>query len=48
MDVVGDQQVLYGSDCWWTPSVAVGKQLKLIDESWRALTIANAGRFLQA
>jgi predicted TIM-barrel fold metal-dependent hydrolase len=48
VDVVGHEQVLYGSDYCWTPSVAVGMQVKLIDERWRALTTANASRFLQA
>jgi 6-methylsalicylate decarboxylase len=48
VDVVGDRQVLYGSDYCWTPSVAVGMQVQTIDQSWRALTTANAARFLQA
>jgi 6-methylsalicylate decarboxylase len=48
VDVVGERQVLYGSDYCWTPSVAVGMQLESIDAKWRALTSANAARFLLA
>jgi predicted TIM-barrel fold metal-dependent hydrolase len=48
VEVVGDQQVLYGSDYCWTPAAAVGMQVAALDEHahWRALTTANAARFL--
>jgi predicted TIM-barrel fold metal-dependent hydrolase len=46
VDAVGDQQVLYGSDYCWTPSVAVGMAARQLDDHWRTLTTANAARFL--
>jgi 6-methylsalicylate decarboxylase len=46
VDLVGDRQVLYGSDYCWTPAVAVGMALGGVDEHWRALTAANAQRLL--
>lgn len=48
VDAVGEHQVLYGSDYCWTPSAAVALQVAAVDEhaGWRALTTANAARFL--
>jgi predicted TIM-barrel fold metal-dependent hydrolase len=49
-DVVGTERILYGSDSCWTPAFAVGQQVAALDADtetdWRALTTANAQRFL--
>lgn len=47
----GDQRVLYGSDCCWTPAAAVMSHVQAIDtaiqpdaSTWRTLTTRNAQR----
>ncbi|MDO4916061.1 MAG: amidohydrolase family protein [Rothia sp. (in: high G+C Gram-positive bacteria)] len=49
IDVVGSEQLLYGSDSCWTPDAAVRAQVASIDDTaqpkgttWRALTSKNA------
>jgi predicted TIM-barrel fold metal-dependent hydrolase len=52
--VVGDNQILYGSDYCWTPAKAVAHHVKSLDQTtaatikWRTLMTANATRFLTA
>ncbi len=54
VDLVGTEQILYGSDYCFTPPPAVAAQVQSIDtatppngwSSWRALTLANARRLL--
>jgi predicted TIM-barrel fold metal-dependent hydrolase len=49
VDVVGSQQVLYGSDYCWTPAMGASHQAMLMDREstdWRVLTTANAERLL--
>jgi predicted TIM-barrel fold metal-dependent hydrolase len=49
VDVVGSDQLLYGSDYCWTPAQGATHQVVLLDEEptdWRALTTANAERLL--
>jgi predicted TIM-barrel fold metal-dependent hydrolase len=48
-DVVGTDQVLYGSDFCWTPAMGASHQVTLMEQEptdWRALTTANANRLL--
>jgi predicted TIM-barrel fold metal-dependent hydrolase len=48
-DVVGTDQVLYGSDYCWTPAMGAAHHAAVLDqqpEDWRALTTANAERLL--
>jgi predicted TIM-barrel fold metal-dependent hydrolase len=48
-DVVGTDQLLYGSDFCWTPALGAAHQVNLLDQEsmdWRALTTANAKRLL--
>jgi predicted TIM-barrel fold metal-dependent hydrolase len=49
VDVVGSDQLLYGSDYCWTPAMGAAHQVALLDQEptdWRALTTANAQRLL--
>jgi 6-methylsalicylate decarboxylase len=49
VDVVGSDQLLYGSDYCWTPAMGASHQVALLDEEstdWRALTTTNAQRLL--
>jgi predicted TIM-barrel fold metal-dependent hydrolase len=49
VDVVGANQVLYGSDYCWTPAAGAAHQVTLLDQQptdWRAVTTANAQRLL--
>jgi 6-methylsalicylate decarboxylase len=49
IDVVGCEQLLYGSDFCWTPAMGASHQVTLLDQEptdWRALTTANAQRLL--
>jgi predicted TIM-barrel fold metal-dependent hydrolase len=49
VDVVGSDQLLYGSDFCWTPAPGAAHQVTLLDQQqtdWRALTTANATRLL--
>jgi 6-methylsalicylate decarboxylase len=49
VDVVGSDQVLYGSDFCWTPAMGATHQVSLLEQEptdWRALTTANAERLL--
>jgi 6-methylsalicylate decarboxylase len=47
VDVVGTDQLLYGSDFCWTPAMGAAYQVSVLDQQptdWRALTTANARR----
>jgi predicted TIM-barrel fold metal-dependent hydrolase len=49
VDVVGSDQVLYGSDFCWTPAMGAAHQVALLEQEptdWRTLTTANAKRLL--
>lgn len=49
IDVVGSEQLLYGSDYCWTPAAGAAHQVTLMehqDTDWRALTATNAARLL--
>jgi len=49
IDVVGSDQVLYGSDYCWTPAMVAAHQVMLMEQEsadWRMLTAANATRLL--
>jgi predicted TIM-barrel fold metal-dependent hydrolase len=49
VDVVGPDQLLYGSDFCWTPAMGAAHQVALLDAEptdWRPLTTANATRLL--
>ena len=49
IDVVGSQQILYGSDYCWTPKMGATHQVTIMEQQsidWRALTTANAERLL--
>jgi predicted TIM-barrel fold metal-dependent hydrolase len=49
VEVVGTDQVLYGSDFCWTPAPGAAHQVTLLDQQptdWRAVTTANATRLL--
>jgi 6-methylsalicylate decarboxylase len=49
VDVVGSDQVLYGSDFCWTPAMGAAHQVAVLEREptdWRAVTTANAERLL--
>ncbi|MET0455939.1 MAG: amidohydrolase family protein [Mycobacterium sp.] len=49
VDVVGSDQLLYGSDFCWTPAMGVAHQVHVLEQQnvdWRATTTANAERLL--
>jgi predicted TIM-barrel fold metal-dependent hydrolase len=49
VDVVGSDQLLYGSDYCWTPAMGAAHQVALLEQEptdWRTLTTANAKRLL--
>lgn len=49
IDVVGSEQLLYGSDFCWTPAVGAAHQVTVMEQQsmdWRSVTTANARRLL--
>jgi predicted TIM-barrel fold metal-dependent hydrolase len=49
VDVVGSDQLLYGSDFCWTPAMGAAHQVAILEQEqtdWRTLTTANANRLL--